>query len=163
MAVGCSQRIFEILRSVVLSDTDNDEVIAFAYEHIDSIDFLGAEAPELPDLQPTTLASWPAVEHWLSRIELHVDMELDYILEPWFDYDEPDAPTPMEFFESAREFLATVTKNIESILDESGEFEFGCLEVAHGDRQFLLFYSSANAWTLGHGNSVRVADAKEAR
>ena len=116
MAVECSKRIFEILRSVAPGETDNDDVVAFAYEHIDSIDFLGAEAPELPDLQPTTLASWPAVENWLSRIELRVDMELEYILKPWFDYDEPDAPTPMEVFKSAQAFLATVTQNIESIL-----------------------------------------------
>lgn len=159
MAVECSQRIFEILLSVVPGETGNDEVVAFAYEHIDSIDFLNAEAPVLPDLRPTTLENWSAVKHWLSRIELDVDMELEYILKPWFDYDEPDAPTPIEFFKSAHEFLATVTQNIERMLDESGEFEFGCLEVTHGDRQFFLYYSSANAWALGHGNSVRVADA----
>ena len=157
MAVECPREIFEVLMSVVPGETDNDEVMAFAYDHIGSIDYLSAVAPELPALESTTLDSWSAVEDWLSDIQWSGNLEVGDILDSWFDYDAPGSPTPMEVFKSPEKFLAATIQKIETMLDESDDYEFGCLDVTHGDRQLSLFYSCSDAWTLGCAGSVRVA------
>ena len=157
MAVECPREIFEVLMSVVPGETDNDEVVAFAYDHIGSIDYLSAVAPELPALESTTLDSWSAVEDWLSVIQWSGNIEVGDILDPYFDYYDPGSPTPIEIFKSPETLIATVAQKIEGMLDESGDYEFGCLDVTHGDRQLSLFYNCSDAWTLGAANSVRVA------
>ena len=50
MAVECPREIFEVLLSVVPGETDNDQVMAFAYDHIGSIVFLG----EMNELLPSS-------------------------------------------------------------------------------------------------------------
>ena len=157
MAVKCPREIFEVLLSVVPGETYDDDVMAFAYEHIGSIDYLNAEVPELPALESTTLESWSAVEDWLSVIQWSGNLEVGDILDPWFEYDEPGSPSPTDIFKSPQILLATVARKIKSMLDESGDYEFGCLDVTHGDRQLSLFYNCSDAWTLGAANSVRVA------
>lgn len=163
MAVECSEKIFEILMSVVPGETDDSEVMTFAYDHLDSIGFLAADAPELPEVQTSTLESWSAVESWFALIEWSGNLELGDMLDPWFDYDAAGAPTPLDVFESAPQFLATVTQKIESMLEESGDYEFGCLEVTHGDKQLMLIYSCRDAWLLGHADYVRVEDSWKVR
>jgi len=162
MAVECPREIFEVLLSVVPGETDNDQVMAFAYDHIGSIGYLGADPPELPALEASTLESWSAVESWLSSIECSGSLELEDILDPWFDYDDPGSPTPLEIFKSPDKFLAVATEKIETMLDESGDYEFGCLEVTHEDRQLMLIYECSDAWSLGHAGYVRVAESEGA-
>jgi len=162
MAVECPREIFEILLSVVPGQTANDQVMAFAYDHVGSIGYLGASAPELPALEASMLESWSAVESWLSSIECSGSLELEDILDPWFDYDDPGSPTPLEIFKSPDKFLAVETEKVETMLDESGDYEFGCLEVTHKDRQLMLIYECSDAWSLGHAGYVRVAESEGA-
>lgn len=48
------------------------------------------------------------------------------------------------------------------MLDETGDYEFGCLEVTHEARQLMLIYECSDAWSLGHTGYVRVAESNSA-
>ena len=55
-----------------------------------------------------------------------------------------------------------MTEKIETMLDETGDYEFGCLEVTHEARQLMLIYECSDAWSLGHAGYVRVAESEGA-
>jgi len=159
MAVECPDHIFERLWAAAPGEASDDEVMDFAYSELGDVDYLSAECPELPELHSRVLEDWSLLEDWVAAIQLpeSTEFEISHFLDPWFDYDEPGAPTPLEVFKSSEQLISSVTAAIEGLLEESGDYEFGCLEVTNKQRSLSIFYSCPDAWSLGYADSVRVA------
>ena len=159
MAVDCPDHIFERLWAAAPGEASDNEVLAFAYSEVGNVDFLNAECPDLPELHPQILEDWSLLEGWVAAIQFpeFTHFEIFHFLDPWFEYDEPGAPTPIDVFKSSEQLISTVTAAIEALLEEAGDFEFGCLEVTNNQRSLTIFYSCSDAWSLGHADSVRVA------
>ena len=159
MAVDCPDDIFERLWAAAPGEASDDEVLAFAYSELGNVDFLNADCPDLPELCSQVLEDWSLLEDWVAAIQFpeFTNFEIQDFLDPWFDYDEPGAPTPLDVFKSSEQLISTVTAAIEGLLEETGDYEFGCLEVTNNQRSLTIFYSCSDAWSLGHADSVRVA------
>ena len=159
MAVDCPDNIFERLWAAAPGEASDDEVMAFAYSEVGNVDFLNADCPDLPELHSQALEDWSLLEDWVAAIQVpeFTHFEIADFLDPWFDYDEPGAPMPLDVFKSSEQLISVVTAAIEGLLEETGDYEFGCLEVTNEQRSLTIFYSCSDAWSLGHANSVRVA------
>ena len=159
MAVDCPDHIFERLWAAAPGEASDNEVLAFAYSEVGNVDFLNAECPDLPELHPQILEDWSLLEDWVAAIQFpeFTHFEIFHFLDPWFEYDEPGAPTPFDVFKNPEHLSSTVNAAIEALLEETGDYEFGSLEVTNNQRSLTIFYSCSEAWSLGHADSVRVA------
>ena len=160
MAVDCPDHIFERLWAAAPGEASGDEVMAFAYENISHAEFLSAECPELPDPEEAAFRDWEALDEWLYAESIHVggwEVTLDDMIEPSFDIDGSEAVTPLQYFGSKTEFLAKLAGIVEAKMEETGDFEFCCLEVSREEKRVIIFYHCSDAWALGHADSVRVA------
>lgn len=160
MSVVCPDQIFDKLWAAAPGHISDPDVMAFAYENISHADFLSAECPELSDLEKAPLRDWSALDEWLYEGSIQVgswEVTLDDLIEPSADIDGSESVTPLEYFGSKAEFLSKLASVVEEKMEETGNFEFCCLEISSGEKTVTNFYDCSDAWALGHADSVRVS------
>ena len=152
MAVQCPPELFEFFEKSCGSwVTPDDDGQTFLYEAQAESEFPGVVSLDVPELDDKSFDDWEKFEYWCDDIRRELMWKLVADLG---DYDE-ETVTPRQLFKTKEAVKEKILFTLCSSESE-GTADVTCVEIEFYGVTLFLIYEDADAWALGHGDSVLV-------
>ncbi len=152
MAVQCPPELFELFeKSCGNWVTPDEKGQTFLYDAQAETEFPGVVSLDIPELDDKSFGDWELFEYWCEDMRLQLMWEL---VADMGDYDE-ETVTPRQLFKTKEAVKEKILFTLCSSESE-GTADVTCVEIEFNGVTLFLIYEDADAWALGHGDSVLV-------
>ena len=152
MSVQCPPKLFELFeKSCGDWVAPDEEGQTFLYDAQAETEFPGVVSLDIPELDDKSFDDWELFEYWCEDMRLQLMWEL---VADMGEYDE-ETVTPRQLFKTKEAVKEKILFTLCSSESE-GTADVTCVEIESNGVTLFLIYEDADAWALGHGDSVLV-------